>query len=56
VGDLQVGSDTTLVVALPLATSLVGIGPLLPEDRPEVDSLTIDPADPITARRAAALD
>lgn len=55
-------TDTTLVVALPLATSLVvyvGLGWLLPEDRPEVDelidSLNSDP-DGITARPAAALN
>ncbi|MGW1345546.1 sodium:solute symporter family protein [Kribbella sp. NPDC002412] len=55
-------TDTTLVVALPLATSLVvyvGLGLLLPERRPEVDelvdSLNSDPdeTDEIAARRAA---
>jgi Na+/proline symporter len=57
-------TDTTLVVALPLATSLVvyvGLGLLLPERRPEVDelvdSLNTDPAetDEVAARRAAAV-
>ncbi|WP_246486139.1 sodium:solute symporter family transporter [Kribbella qitaiheensis] len=62
-------TDTTLVVALPLVTSLVvyvGLGWLLPERRPEVDelldSLNSDPvdadevdADEVTARRAAAV-
>lgn len=55
-------TDTTLVVALPLATSLVvyvGLGLLLPERRPEVDelvgSLNSDPVetDEVAARRAA---
>ncbi|MET9310635.1 sodium:solute symporter family protein [Kribbella sp. NPDC003505] len=60
-----VGStDTTLVVALPLATSLVvyvGLGLLLPEGRAEVDelvdSLNTDPdeTDEVAARRSAAL-
>ncbi|TCO45089.1 hypothetical protein EV646_109264 [Kribbella antiqua] len=52
-------TDTTLVVALPLATSLVvyvGLGLLLPERRPEVDelvaSLNTDP-DEVTARPTA---
>ena len=57
-----VGStDTTLVVGLPLATSLVvyvGLGLLLPENRPEVDklidSLNTDPAE-VTARPAPVL-
>jgi hypothetical protein len=57
-------TDTTLVVALPLATSLVvyvGLGLLLPERRRGVDalvaSLNTDPAetDEVAARRAAAL-
>ncbi|MFI6679451.1 hypothetical protein [Kribbella sp. NPDC050470] len=42
--------DTTLVVALPLATSLlvyVGLGLLLPERRPDVDELV----DSLTATR-----
>jgi hypothetical protein len=56
--------DTTLVVALPLATSLVvyvGLGLILPERRPEVDelvdSLNSDPdeTDEVSARRAAAV-
>jgi len=61
-----VGStDTTLVVALPLATSLVvyvGLGLLLPERRASVDelldSLNTDPsgADEVTARRTAAVN
>jgi Na+/proline symporter len=60
-----VGStDTTLVVALPLATSLVvyiGLGLLLPERRAEVDdlleSLNHDPAalEEVPTGRAAAL-
>jgi Na+/proline symporter len=58
-----VGStDTTLVVALPLATSLVvyvGMGLLLPERRESVDelldSLNTDPADEVTARRTATV-
>ncbi|GAA3560015.1 sodium:solute symporter family protein [Kribbella ginsengisoli] len=60
-----VGStDTTLVVALPLATSLVvyvGLGLLLPERRDSVDalldSLNSDPdeSDEVLARRAAAV-
>jgi len=60
-----VGStDTTLVVALPLATSLVvyvGLGLLLPESRADVDelveSLNTDPdeTDEVAARRSAAL-
>ncbi|GAA1598429.1 Na+:solute symporter [Kribbella sancticallisti] len=58
-------TDTTLVVALPLATSLVvyvGLGLLLPERRPEVDelldSLNTDPdeTDEVLARRAAAVN
>jgi nitrate reductase gamma subunit len=57
-------TDTTLVVALPLATSLVvyvGLGLLFPERRTEVDelvdSLNSDPdeIDEIAARRAAAV-
>ena len=55
-------TDTTLVVALPLATSLVvyvGMGWLLPERRESVDelldSLNTDPADEVTARRTAAV-
>jgi Na+/proline symporter len=57
-------TDTTLVVALPLATSLVvyvGLGLLLPERRADVDdlldSLNTDPAelDEVTARRTAAV-
>jgi Na+/proline symporter len=57
-------TDTTMVVALPLATSLivyVGLGLLLPERRPEVDelleSLNHDPdeTDEVLARRAAAV-
>jgi Na+/proline symporter len=57
-------TDTTLVVALPLATSLVvyvGLGLLLPERRTEVDelvdSLNSDPdeTDEVAARRAAAV-
>ncbi|TCC50941.1 Na+:solute symporter [Kribbella capetownensis] len=54
-------TDTTLVVALPLATSLVvyvGLGLLLPERRTDVDelvsSLDTDPDD-LTTRRAAAV-
>jgi hypothetical protein len=60
-----VGSaDTTLVVALPLATSLVvyvGLGLLLPEHRAEVDdlldSLNHDPVelDEVPTGRAPAL-
>jgi Na+/proline symporter len=60
-----VGStDTTLVVALPLATSLVvyvGLGLLLPERRESVDklldSLNSDPvdSDEVLARRTAAI-
>lgn len=57
-----VGStDTTLVVALPLATSLVvyvGLGLLMPERRASVDelldSLNTDPDD-VTARRTTAV-
>ncbi|TDU87493.1 Na+/proline symporter [Kribbella voronezhensis] len=55
-------TDTTLVVALPLATSLVvyvGLGRLLPERRAEVDelldSLNTDPAGEVPARRTAAV-
>ncbi|TWD82887.1 Na+/proline symporter [Kribbella amoyensis] len=57
-------TDTTLVVALPLATSLVvyvGLGLLLPERRADVDelvdSLNSDPdeTDEVLARRTAAL-
>jgi Na+/proline symporter len=57
-------TDTTLVVALPLATSLlvyVGPGLLLPERRPEVDELVDslnsdrDETDEVTARRAVAV-
>jgi Na+/proline symporter len=56
-------TDTTLVVALPLATSLVvyvGLGFLMPERRDSVDalldSLNTDPdqSDEVLARRAAA--
>jgi len=55
-------TDTTLVVALPLATSLVvyvGLGLLMPERRPDVDdlleSLNTDPVetDDVIARRTA---
>lgn len=58
-------TDTTMVVALPLATSLVvyvGLGLLLPERRESVDelldSLNSDPAetDEVLARRAAAVN
>jgi len=57
-------TDTTLVVALPLATSrlvYVGLGLLLPERREQVDelvsSLDTDPdeTDEVAARRAAAI-
>jgi len=55
-------TDQTLVVALPLATSLVvyvGLGLLLPENRPEVDelldSLNTDPEE-VTARPAHVLN
>ena len=57
-------TDTTLVVALPLATSLlvyVGLGLLLPERRADVDdllgSLNTDPVETeeVTARRTAAV-
>jgi Na+/proline symporter len=57
-------TDTTLVVALPLATSLVvyvGLGLLMPERRASVDelldSLNSDPdnTDEVTARRTAAV-
>ncbi len=57
-------TDTTLVVALPLATSLVvyvGLGLLVPERRPDVDelvdSLNSDPdeTDVVAARRSAAV-
>ena len=51
-------TDTTLVVALPLATSLVVyLGLQLPDGRLEVDSLNTDPAevDEVTARRTAAV-
>ncbi|MEV6270804.1 sodium:solute symporter family protein [Kribbella sp. NPDC051936] len=60
-----VGStDTTLVVALPLATSLVvyvGLGLMLPESRADVDELVeslntdADETDEVAARRSAAL-
>ncbi|WP_328321420.1 Na+:solute symporter [Kribbella sp. NBC_00382] len=58
-------TDTTLVVALPLATSLVvyvGLGLLLPERRESVDalldSLNSDPdkSDEVLARRTAAVN
>lgn len=55
-------TDQTLVVALPLATSLVvyvGLGLLLPENRPDVDelldSLNTDPEE-VTARPAPVLN
>jgi hypothetical protein len=58
-------TDNTLVVALPLATSLVvyvGLGLLLPERCSDVDelvdSLNSDPGetDDVAARRAAAVN